>query len=227
MATEVVDRTFVDEIFKEIVYPARDQLMDSPYFTDLRNGTLTTRRLQGFALEHHWFNWMLLKGGGLRMLNSANLDALKGSIQGLVEEHTHPDMAKKFGLSLGLTEEDFANHLPTPEVLAHTSIIVASPIVLGNPAAGRVSGMVNETLVQRYSMEYATYLPKAPYNCSEDAIEFFTEHGVVDVTHSERAAQAVARLAISDRDHEVAWYWAKIQAKLKLAKFQGIYDAYA
>jgi pyrroloquinoline quinone (PQQ) biosynthesis protein C len=226
MATDVVDRTFVDEIFKEIVYPARDQLMDSPYFTDLRNGKLTTRRLQGFALEHHWFNWRLLKGGGLRMLNAGSIDALSGSIRGLVEEHTHPDMAKKFGLSLGLTEEDFENHIPTNAVLEHTSVIVASPITLGNPAAGRVSGMLNETLVQRYATEYAEYLPHAPYNCSDDAIEFFTVHAYVDVGHSEIAAQAVARLATTDRDKEVAWYWAKHQAKLKLAKFQSIYDEY-
>ena len=227
MTTEVVDRTLVDAIFKEIIYPTRDQLMDSPYFTVLRNGTLTNRRLQGFSLEHHWFNWTLLKGGGLRLLNAPNLDALKGSIRGLVEEHTHPDLAKKFGLSLGLTEEDFANHIPTYATLAHTSIIVASPITLGNAAAGRVSGMVNETLVQRYSTEYMNYLTKPPYNCSEDAIEFFTVHAVVDVGHSEIAAQAVARLATTDRDKELVWYMAKNQAALKLAKFQGIYDGYA
>ena len=227
MATDVVDRTFVDEIFKEIIYPTRDQLLDSPYFTDLRNGTLTTRRLQGFSLEHHWFNWTLLRSAGLRMLQTTSIEALRGPITGIVEEHTHPDMAKKFGLSLGLTEEDFRNHVPTYHTFMHTSAIVAAPITLGNAAAGRVSGMVNETMVQRYSMDFAEYLVKPPYNMSEDAIEFFIVHGVVDVGHSEIAAQHVAQLATTDRDKELVWFAAKNQATLKLAKFQGIYDAYA
>ena len=39
--------------------------------------------------------------------------------------------------------------------------------------------MVNETLVQRYSAEFAEYLPKAPYNMTEDDIEFFIIHGIV------------------------------------------------
>ena len=227
MTTEVADRTFVDQIFKEIVWPTRDQIMDNRYFTDLRNGKLTTRRLQGYSLEHTWFNWTLLRGGGLRLLKADNMEALKASIFQISEEHTHPDLCKKFGRSLGLTEEDFVNHVPTYETLAHTSIIVASPITLGTPASGRVSGMANETWVQRYSTEFAEYLPKAPYNCSDDAIEFFTIHAYVDVGHSELAAQAVARLATTDRDKELVWFAAANQARLKLAKFEAIYDAYA
>lgn len=227
MATTAATNSFVDQIFKEVIWPARDQLMDSPYFTDLRKGTLTKRRLQGYSLEHTWFNWTLLRATGLRMLTAPNLQALKGNLFQVSEEKDHPDMCKKFGLALGLTEDDFANHIPTPATLAHTSVIVAGPMTLNNAAAGRASGMVNETIVQRYSAEFAEYLPKAPYNMSEDDIEFFIVHGIVDVDHSQMAAQAVARIAQTDRDKEMVWYSARNQVALKLAKFQAIYDNYA
>ena len=226
MATTVAGDTFVDQIFKEVIYPARDQLMDSPYFTDLRNGKLTKRRLQGFSLEHTWFNWRLLKATGLRMLTAPSIQSLKGNLFQISEEMTHPDMCKKFGMALGLTDDDFENHIPTNATLAHTSVIIASPMTIGNAASGRASGMVNETIVQRYSAEFAEYLTKAPYNMTEEEIEFFIVHGVVDVDHSRMAAEAVARIAQTDRDKELVWYTAKLQTKLKLAKFQAIYDEY-
>jgi pyrroloquinoline quinone (PQQ) biosynthesis protein C len=226
MATATAGETFVDQIYKEIIIPAQDQLLGNRYFTDLRNGKLTKRRLQGYSLEHTWFNWVLLKGTALRMLAAQNVGQLKGNLFQISEEKDHPDMCKKFGLALGLTEEDFDTHTPTFETLQHTSVIVASPLTIANAAAGRTSGMVNETLVQRYSAEFAEYLTKAPYNMTEDEIEFFIIHGVVDVEHSTMAAAAVARTALTDRDQELVWYMAKLQTGLKLAKFDAIYDQY-
>ena len=41
------------------------------------------------------------------------------------------------------------------------------------------------------------------------------------------AAEAVARIAMTDRDQELVWYTVKMQARLKKAKFEGMYDAYA
>jgi pyrroloquinoline quinone (PQQ) biosynthesis protein C len=228
MATETLDRTFVDSILKEIVYPARDELMDSPYFTDLRNGTLTTRRMQGFSLQHTWFNRALLKGSTLRALKLADHeDAFMNELLHIQSEITHPDMCKKFGLSLGLTDEDFANEQPLLEVQLHTAIIVAGPLLGMHPATGRVGGMSDETMVQRFSTEFMEYLPKPPYDMSADAIEFFTEHAVVDVDHAEMGAQAVARLVSTDREKEIVWEAAKQKTQLKLAKWRAIYDHYA
>ena len=223
----VADRTFVDDVLKEVVWPARDALMESPYFTDLRNGKLTKRRMQGFSLEHTWFNRTLLRGASLRLIRAADNDALMVALLGIESEVHHPDLCQKFGMSLGLTAEEFRNHTPIPQVLEHTSVVIASPLTLGNAAASRTSGMANETIVQRYSTEFAEYLSKPPYNMSEDQLEFFIVHGVVDVEHSAEAAKAVGHLATTDRDKELVWYVAKSQVKLKLAKFQGIYDAYA
>jgi pyrroloquinoline quinone (PQQ) biosynthesis protein C len=62
---------------------------------------------------------------------------------------------------------------------------------------------------------------------SADAIEFFTEHAVVDVDHAEMGAQAVARLVSTDREKEIVWEAAKQKTQLKLAKWRAIYDHYA
>jgi pyrroloquinoline quinone (PQQ) biosynthesis protein C len=226
MATATAGETFVDQVFKEIIWPARDQLLGNRYFTDLRNGKLTKRRMQGFSLEHTWFNWALLKGTGLRMLAAQNVAQLKGNLFQISEEKDHPDICKKFGIALGLTDSDFDTHIPTFQTLQHTSVIVASPMTIGNAAAGRTSGMVNETLVQRYSLEFAENLVKPPYNMTEDEIEFFIIHGVVDVEHSKMAAAAVARAVTTERDQNLVWYSAKLQVSLKLAKFDAIYDQY-
>ena len=228
MATKVVDRTFVDSVLNQLVHPAAQRLMESRYFTDLRNGKLTIRRMQGFSLQHTWFNRGLLKGGALRMIKASDDDAaFMDALSGIHGEITHPDMCKKFGLSLGLSEEDFSTETPLLEVVAHTSVIVASPLLFANAAAGRASGMSDETIVQRYSTEFAEYLARPPYSMSEEALEFFIVHSTVDIDHSAAAARAVAMLAVTDRDKELVWERVEMKVRLKLAKWEAIYDHYA
>ena len=53
MTTTVDVKSFVDELVAEVVEPAADALMETRYFRDLRAGTLTIRRLQGYALHTH------------------------------------------------------------------------------------------------------------------------------------------------------------------------------
>ena len=227
MTTETIDRTFVDSLLNDIVYPAREELLASPYFADLRAGTLTTRRLQGFSLQHTWFNRGLLKGGAIRMMRAMNDAAFMSALRGIEAEITHPDLCKAFGLSLGLTEDDFANEIPLPEVVNHTSVIVAGPLLFVTPAVGAAGAMSDETMVQRYSMEMAEYLAKPPYNMSAKALTFFTVHGVVDVDHSAAAANAVARLARTDADQNLVRESTTAKAHLKLAKWRAIYEHYA
>jgi len=227
MATETLDRTFVDSLLAEIVRPAADELLAGPFFRDLRAGTLTKRRMQGFSLQHTWFNRSLLKGGAIRMLRANGDEAFMDALMGVDAEVTHPDLCKRFGLSLGLTDEDFANEIPLPEVVAHTSVIVAGPVIFTSPAVGKAGAMSDETIVQRYATEMATYLAKPPYNMSKKAIAFFTVHAVADADHSAAAADGVARLAKTDHDKRLVRQTVEAKAKLKLAKWRAIYDHYA
>jgi pyrroloquinoline quinone (PQQ) biosynthesis protein C len=228
MATEVVDRTFVDSLIDSIVRPTADQLMETRYFKDLRAGTLTTRRMQGFALQHHFHKRSILKGFAINAVKATDDPAaFLGALHGIEEEITHPDLCKKFGLALGLTDEDFETEMPILEQLIFTGVSVATTMIIKSQAARRAGPMCSEMLVQRYSAELAEYLAKAPYNISNDALEFFTVHAVADIEHAERAAQAVARLATTDRVKDEVRAFVGYKARMKIAKWEGIYDAYA
>ena len=227
MTTAVGNTAFVRQLIDEVVQPASDRLMDSRYFSDLRAGTLTMRRLQGYALQHTWFNRALLKAGAVRMIRATDPSAFAAALEGVVAEHDHPDMCQQFGINIGLTNEDFVDTTPIFEVLCHTSVIVASSLISASPLAGRTSGLTNETMVQRYSTELFNYLQQAPYNIEPQKLEFFRIHGIVDVDHAASAGEAIAARISSDQDRRLVWDAAETQVRLKLAKFEGIYDAYA
>ncbi len=65
MASNTGNRQFVDSVIREIIQPGMDRLMESRYFSDLRAGKLTTRRIQGFALQHYIHNMGILKASHL------------------------------------------------------------------------------------------------------------------------------------------------------------------
>ena len=46
----MASQAFVDSVIKEIIQPGVERLMESRYFTELRQGKLSTRRLQGWAI---------------------------------------------------------------------------------------------------------------------------------------------------------------------------------
>ena len=227
MATVVGNEAFVEQLIAEVVQPASERLMEGRYFSALRAGTLTMRQIQGYALQHTWFNRQLLKAGAVRMLRATDPTAFADAVEGIVAEHDHPDLCQEFGLSIGLTDEDFANTTPIFEVLCHTSVIVASSVMGGSPLAGRTSGLTNETMVQRYSTEFFNRLQQAPYDIPAEQLEFFRIHGIVDVDHAASAAEAIAARLGSERDRQLVWDSAETQVRLKLAKFEGLYDSYA
>ena len=60
MATNMGNRQFIDSVIREIIQPGMDRLMESRYFSDLRAGKLTTRRIQGFAMQHYIHNMVAM-----------------------------------------------------------------------------------------------------------------------------------------------------------------------
>ena len=226
MATSTGNQRFVDEITKEIIGPGVDRLMESRYFTDLRAGVLTTRQLGGFAIQHYIHNMAVLKGFALVAVQRAADDrAFMAMAGGLYEEFTHPAMCRKFGLALGLTDEDFDHALPVYGCLVHTAATVHA-FYLASPVEVMANALSNETMVQRYAVEFDGYL-RRHYDVSEEGMEFFVVHKGADVEHTERAAKAIAELASSDEDRERVRAVCRNMARLKLGKFDAIYDEYA
>jgi pyrroloquinoline quinone (PQQ) biosynthesis protein C len=220
------EQDFVSGLIEEIVKPGLKSLMETRYFSELRAGTLSVRRLQGFALQHYITNVALCKGFALCMVKYAHdAELYKHFSYQFNEEQYHPELTKKFGLALGLKPEDFDEVNFIFECLAHTSTALRGMLV-GAPAENRTWALVNESMVCRYSEEFDTYLRKN-YNMADDALEFFKVHWVADQDHTERAAQVIRRYATTPQEQKKVRDIAKHAVRFKLAKFDGIYREYA
>jgi pyrroloquinoline quinone (PQQ) biosynthesis protein C len=219
------NQSFVDSVLREIIHPGVEQLMNSRFFTELRSGKLSKRKLQGFALQHYLSNHAINKGLAFCMVrNASNPPVYNQFVELFVEESSHPDLMKRFGLAMGLKEEDFNNEIMIYECVAHTAAIIRG-MFLGTQAETRAGALVNETMVCRYSDEFDTALEKH-YGLDSRARTFFIVHGKVDQEHTAMAAEAIAQNAKTDRDKALVRAAAKNMVRFKLAKFDGIYDAY-
>lgn len=222
----MASQAFVDSVMQEIIQPGVDQLMDLPYFTELRAGKLSMKRLQGWALQHYLHNVALLKGFALCMVkNSHDPDLFKYFLYQMNEEQYHPDLAKKFGLAIGLQDEDFDRAAPVFECLAHTSKTIHG-MLLGSAAENRASALVNESMVCRYSEEHILAL-RQHYGLNDKQIQFFTVHATADQEHTKMAGEVIAKHANNEQQQELVRHAGQHMVRFKIAKFAGIYNAYA
>jgi pyrroloquinoline quinone (PQQ) biosynthesis protein C len=177
-------------------------------------------------MQHYLSNHAINKGLAFCMVkNASNPPAYNQFVELFVEESSHPALMKRFGEALGLTDKDFENEILIYECVAHTAAIIRG-MFLGTPAETRAGALVNETMVQRYSEEFDAALGKH-YGLDSRARTFFIVHGKVDQEHTAMAAETIARNANSDREKELVRAAARNMVRFKLAKFEGIYDAYA
>ena len=219
-------KAFVNSVIEDIIEPGVEKLLMTRFFSDLRNGTLSKKRLQGFAVQHYILNISINKGFVLCMTKNAHNQELYDSfLHSFMEEQTHPDLMKKFGFALGLKSKDFDEGLPIFECQAHAAAILRG-MFLGAPAETRTSALVNETMVGRYAQDFDEYLGKK-YGISEDDREFFSVHAVADQEHKKLAAAMIERFSDSERDRRIVVNAARNMVRFKLAKFDGIYDTYA
>ena len=217
---------FVESVMREVITPGVDQLMSTRFFTELGAGKLSKKRLQGFAVQHYLSNHVINKGLAFLMVRNANNQPMYEQFCELfTEEQSHPGLMKRFGLAIGLSEKDFDDGIMIFECVAHTAAIIRGMFV-GAPAETRAGALVNETMVQRYSDEFDSALDKH-YGLDSRARTFFTVHGKVDKEHTAMAADTIARFANTDREQEMVRIAAKNMVRFKIAKFDGIYDAYA
>jgi pyrroloquinoline quinone (PQQ) biosynthesis protein C len=220
------NQAFIDSLMLEIIQPGVDQLINCRFFSELRAGKLSKKRLSGFALQHYLSNHAINKGLAFSMVkNASNPSAYNQFVELFVEESSHPALMKRFGEAMGLKDEDFENEIMIYECVAHTAAIIRG-MFLGSPAESRAGALVNETMVCRYSDEFNAALEKH-YGLDSRARTFFIVHGKVDQEHTAMAAETIARNAITERDKELVRAAARNMVRFKLAKFEGIYDAYA
>ena len=219
-------KALVESVKKEIIGPGIERLMETPYFTEMRQGKLSIRRLQGWAIQHYLHNKAILKSFALGMVKNAQDQTMFDYfIYQLNEEQSHPDLAKRFGLALGLTEEDFTDATQIFECQIHSARTVYNTLT-GIAPQNRASAMTSESMVCRYSEEFLNAMRKH-YGLADRDLTFFTTHMVADIEHTAQSAELIARMVKTPREERLVRESAQYMVRIKLGKFEGIYRSYA
>ena len=219
-------RALVESVKKEIIEPGIERLMETPYFTEMRQGKLSIKRLQGWAIQHYLHNKAILKSFALGMVKNAQDQTMFDYfIYQLNEEQSHPELAKRFGLALGLTEEDFTDATQIFECQIHSARTVYNTLT-GIAPQNRASAMTSESMVCRYSEEFLNAMRKH-YGLADRDLTFFTTHMVADIEHTAQSAELIARMVKTPREERLVRESAQYMVRIKLGKFEGIYRSYA
>ena len=218
-------KALVESVKKEIIGPGIERLMETSYFTEMRQGKLSIRRLQGWAIQHYLHNKAILKSFALGMVKNAQDQTMFDYfIHQLNEEQSHPDLAKRFGLALGLTEEDFTDATQIFECQIHSARTVYNTLT-GIAPQNRASAMTSESMVCRYSEEFLNAMRKH-YGLADRDLTFFTTHMVADIEHTAQSAELIARMVKTPREERLVRESAQYMVRIKLGKFEGIYRSY-
>jgi hypothetical protein len=83
----------IECVMTEVIEPGIQRLLESRYFTELRSGKLSRRRIQGWALQHYLYNITIVC-----MFKYAHDAELYGAFaEKFTEEQQHPNLVKRFG----------------------------------------------------------------------------------------------------------------------------------
>jgi pyrroloquinoline quinone (PQQ) biosynthesis protein C len=219
-------KALVESLKKEIIEPGIQRLLETPYFTEMRQGKLSIKRLQGWAIQHYLHNKAILKSFALGMVKNAQDQTMFDYFTyQLNEEQSHPDLAKRFGLALGLKEEDFTEATQIFECQIHSARTVYNTLTAIAPQ-NRASAMTSESMVCRYSEEFLN-AGRKHYGLDDRDLVFFPTHMVADIEHTAQSADLIARMVKTPREERLVRESAQYMVRIKLGKFDGIYREYA
>jgi len=219
-------KALVDAVKKEVIEPGIQRLMDTQYFTELRQGKLSVKRMQGWAIQHYLHNKSILKSFALGMVKNAQDQTMFDYFTyQFNEEQSHPDLAKRFGLALGLKEETFTEATQIFECQIHSARTVYNTL-MGIAPQNRASAMTSESMVCRYSEEFLN-AGRKHYGLSDHDLIFFSTHMVADIEHTAQSADLIARMVKTPREARLVRESAQYMVRIKLGKFDGLYREYA
>src|SRR6476659_1966281 len=219
-------KAIVQSVIKEIVQPGIQRLMEGRYFSEMRQGKLSIKRLQGWAIQHYLHNKAILKSFALGMVKNAQDQTMFDYfIYQLNEEQSHPDLAKRFGLALGLKEEDFTEATQIFECQIHSARTVYNTL-MGYAPQNRASALTSESMVCRYSEEFLN-AGRKHYGLNDHDLTFFSVHMMADQEHTARSAELIARMVKTPREERLVRESAQYMVRIKLGKFDGLYREYA
>ena len=92
----------IDELMSDIIEPGIQRLMQTRYFTELRSGDLSPRRIQAWALEHYLYNITIAKGQVICMFKYAHDPELYNAFaEKFAEEQTPSEPGQAFRVCHG------------------------------------------------------------------------------------------------------------------------------
>src|SRR5256886_14844332 len=142
-------KAIAQSVIPEVVQPGLGRLLESRYFSELREGKLSIKRLQGWAIQHYLHNQAILRAFALGMVKNAHDPEMFAYFTyQFNEEQSHPDLAKRFGLALGLKEEDFSEATQIFECQIHSARTIYNTI-MGIQPQNRASALTSESKIGR------------------------------------------------------------------------------
>ena len=79
----------IQSVMSAVIEPGIQRLLATPYFTELRSGTLSRARIQGWALQHYLYNITIAKGQVICMFKYAHDPELYGAFAEKFTEEQH------------------------------------------------------------------------------------------------------------------------------------------
>jgi len=207
-----------------------------PFFTALSEGKLPLRALGVYMAQHHQFVKIAQRGVYLMMFRAPG-DINKFMLENMAEEaglvagpgedrhaHDHFELITRFCKAAGLSEGEVRNTRMTPAWWARSLFYLYT---LMDEPMGAAMAMASTQEGQQPALNTEVVLPALTkhYGFKPGAreIEFFTEHAIADIDHSERQLALTGKYATTPDVHKRALEVAEEACKLRWDSITDLY----
>jgi len=227
-------------IRKVILDTYREEIKPSPFFTDLRAGTLSRDQLQGWI--KNWYSFALEVNTGMATVYHQFVGFFKRHpelenriAQRIGEEFTtpaiggHARMLPILGKALGVKAEEMIECELIPEARGLVDFFVRSWIDI--PLAECFAVHMEEEIFGFISRDFRQSLPK--YGVTDDDMKYFRVHEEADLDEAHGGTnQAILEVALQEGygNERAGWpleYCGKIAVQMIGNFYDGVYRRYA
>ena len=221
----MTDKEFLDKL--DAIINER-HMLQHPFYQMWNHGTLTKDMLREYAQEYyHQVYHFPTYVSATHAACADDMEARQMLLENLMEEEhgasNHPALWRRFGGSLGLTEEQMQNR----EYLPHTKESVRILKTLSrneNPAVGLAALYSYESQIPEVSTTKIEGLKKNYNMDSEDALVFFEVHEHADEIHRQVTRDALVRICRTEEQQILALDAAREGADAINLLLDGVYE---
>ncbi len=220
---------FLEKLKREVIgHPA----LVHPFLERFGDGDVSEEGVRTFAVQYYrhvrasrlYLASLISNCGHDEKLQLALAEILFDEYGHLNPQETHPALYRRFLLALGLTEEEWEDPPTIPEIQlyisAHRELTRDPDFRLGLGAMGPASEWPVPPIYVRLAegLKKATDLP-------DEALEIFTSHVTMDVTHARIMMDAIAPYAESEEGRSKVREGAVRSLNARSVMLDGLYKA--